>query len=204
MGNRWSTLIAPTQTGPVAALPTPHPEATPVLRGVQAPQQGIAAPADDRQLGRFTTRTAGPFWLGAHGGAGETTLAQLLGGIQCHHRWPAPEAGAPAPVVVLVARQDHAGLEAARSAAQDWAAGGHPEVVLAGLVVIAAAPGKTPRVLRGRTRVTAGGVPRTWTVPWIDDLHLTGTVAPDRLPKDAHKALVAIDEVATDIIEGKN
>ena len=204
MGNRWSGLIAPTQTGPVTVLPTPGPETTPVLRGVQAPQQGIVAPADDRRLGRFTTLVVGPFWLGVHGGAGETTLAHLLGGLECHHRWPAPEAGAPAPVVVLVARQDHGGLEAARYAAQDWAAGSHPEVVLAGLAVIAAAPGKTPRALRGRTRVTAGGVPRTWTVPWIDDLHLTGTVTPDRLPKGAHKALVAIDEVTTDIIEGKN
>jgi hypothetical protein len=205
VSNRWTGLVAPkTEDQSVSVMEEARPAAVPVLRGAQTPQQGISAPAEDRRLGQFLTSSAGPFWLGAHGGAGETTLMGLLGGFECHHRWPSPAPGASAPVVVLVARQTHRGLEAARLAAQDWAAGGHPEVLLAGLVVVAAVPGKTPRALRGQTRVTAGGVPRTWTVPWIEGLHLAGTVETDQLPKGAYEVLTAIDEALTETTEGKN
>jgi hypothetical protein len=204
MSNRWTGLVAPVQSGPVSVAEKPPSENNPVLRGAQVPQQGITAPADDKRLGCFPTSASGPFWLGVHGGAGETTLTELLGGFECHHRWPSPEPGTPAPVVFLVARETFRGLDAARLAARDWAAGGHAKVVLAGLVVVAAAPGRTPRELRGRTRVLAGGVPRTWTVPWVEDLRLQGSVDDDRLAKEAKEVLISIDEAVTEITEGKN
>lgn len=205
MSNRWTGLVAPAMGGgSLSVVEDTRPAEASVLRGVQTPQQGICAPSEDRRLGRFLSSTSGPFWLGVHGGAGETMLVELLGGFECHHRWPSPEEGAPAPVVTLVARETHRGLEAARLAARDWAAGRYPQLVLAGLVVVAAAPGKTPRSLRGQTRVTAGGVPRTWVLPWIEDLHLAGRVEDDRLTKEAREVLVAIDEAVTEITEGKN
>lgn len=152
-----------------------------VLRGSPAPQPCVTAPGGRHRLGVVTVADRGPWWLGVHGGAGESTMADLLGGTASAHRWPEPVQGGPRPLVVLVARQNARGLDAAGRAARDWASGSRPDVDLLGLVVIAAAPGKTPKPLRARTRVIAGGVPRTWMVPWIDSLHLTGDVtAPSR------------------------
>ena len=71
MGNRWAGFVAPgTGTQTVSLLEAAHPESPPVLRGAQAPQQGVSAPDGDRRLERFPTSSAGPYWLGAHGGAG--------------------------------------------------------------------------------------------------------------------------------------
>jgi hypothetical protein len=201
MGNRWTGLVTPgTGTQSVSLLGEVHPEAAPVLRGALAPQQGISAPDGDRRLGRFPTSSAGPYWLGAHGGAGETTFRELLGGAECHHRWPSPTPGAPAPVVVLLARQTHRGLEAARRAAQDWASGRHPEVVLAGLVIVAAAPGKTPKPLAVATRVVSGGVPSTWVVPWIEELRLTGAMDWESMAREPRKVLTALGEAVDELI----
>ena len=124
------------------------------------------------------------------------TFRELLGGVECHHRWPSPTPEAPSPVVVLLARQTHSGLEAARRAAQDWASGQHPEVVLAGLVIVAGTPGKTPKPLAAATRVISGGVPSTWVVPWIEELRLTGVVDWESLTREPRKVLTALGEAA--------
>ncbi|WP_396413477.1 hypothetical protein [Kocuria rhizosphaerae] len=124
---------------------------------------------------------------------------ELLGGLECHHRWPFPAPGAPAPVVILLARQTHRGLEAARLAAQDWAAGTHPEVVLAGLVLVAGAPGKTPKSLAAATRVISGGVPHTWVVPWIEELRLTGTADWESMAPGPRKVLTALGEAVDEL-----
>ncbi|MFI7493138.1 DUF6668 family protein [Kocuria sp. M4R2S49] len=201
MGNRWAGFVAPgTGTQTVSLLEAAHPESPPVLRGAQAPQQGVSAPDGDRRLERFPTSSAGPYWLGAHGGAGETTFRELLGGVECHHRWPSPTPEAPSAVVVLLARQTHGGLEAARRAAQDWASGQHPEVVLAGLVIVAGTPGKTPKPLAAATRVISGGVPSTWVVPWIEELRLTGATDWESMAREPRKVLTALGEAVDELI----
>ena len=201
MGNRWTELVAPGAGTPSLPLLQEAPaEPAPVLQGAQTPQHGISALDDDSRLERFLASSRGPYWLGTHGGAGETTFRELLGGVECHHRWPSPTSGAPAPVVVLLARQTHRGLEAARRAAQDWASGQHREVVLAGLVIVADTPGKPPKSLAAATRVIAGGVPSTWVVPWIEELRLTGAVDWESTAREPRKVLTALGEAVDELI----
>ncbi|MFK0294853.1 DUF6668 family protein [Streptomyces sp. NPDC090442] len=109
------------------------------------------------------------WFLGCHGGAGVTTLTRALpgGGTDAHRVWPAPVDHVRAPVV-LVARGHHDGLRAAQSAARQWASGVLPWVSLLGLVVVADAPGRPPKVLRDLQHLVSGGVPRAWSVPWVE------------------------------------
>lgn len=192
-GNRWATVLHEDDVQPVAApvAEFSNQDGVEVLTGTPAPQPGIEAPADGRLL-TFPTVDLGPWWLGVHGGAGESTLAELIGGHACGHRWPEPSDEGERAKVLLVARQTAHGLDAAARAARDWAAGSHPGVDLLGLVVVAGAPGKVPRTLRSRTRIVGGGVPRTWVVPWIESLHVEGQA--DDLPRSCESVLIAIGE----------
>ncbi|MFW1494664.1 DUF6668 family protein, partial [Vibrio parahaemolyticus] len=75
------------------------------------------------------------WWVGAHGGAGESTLAALMPGSQAAgHSWPRTASATPARTV-LVARSDAHGLRAAQAAMRQWAAGLVPSVEVLGLVV---------------------------------------------------------------------
>lgn len=203
MGNRWMGLVAPVvEIQRASVVDEVLPQTAPVLRGVHDPQRGISALSKDNRLERFLTPYRGPCWLGVHGGAGETVLAELLGGMACQHRWPlrpANEDEETPAVVFLVARQNKRGLDAASHAARDWASGAHPDVELQGLVLVADAPGKTPRSLAGQTRVVSGGVPRTWVVPWIEELRLTGAVDWESLAREPRKVLTVLGEAVDEI-----
>lgn len=137
------------------------------VSGPTRPQGGVVAPEPSERLPLVPVRP-GPslWWVGAHGGSGESTMSGLVAGwAAAGHRWPVTGAGER---VVLVARSSMGGLMAARTAARQWAAGGVPGVVLVGLVVVADAPGRLPRPLRQMSRLVGGGVPRTWHVPWVE------------------------------------
>lgn len=168
------------------------------VRGPQSPQPGIApVPKGDRLPRRASTSPATLWWLGVHGGAGETTLSALVTGSRAaDHAWPVPALqGSPAsPVgelagesvaqrVVLVARSHARGLLAAQRAAMDWASGGVPGIELVGLVVVADAPGRPPKALRDLADLVAGGVPRAWWVPWVEAWRLGQAPAQGRLPR---------------------
>ena len=162
--NPWlsrPTTPPPSQAAPVASVPD--------AVGPVAPQRGIPAPDRVDQLpihDRGTT--AALWWVGAHGGSGESTLAALMPGSQAAgHAWPRTPSQTPARTV-LVARGDARGLRAAQDAMRQWAAGLVPSVEVLGLVVMADAPGRVPRSLRDLLQVVSGGVPRTWTVPWVE------------------------------------
>lgn len=206
MVNRWGDYV--TQEPAVAPVVTETEirDAVEVLRGVAGPQQGLLGLAAGEGMARFLTDSSEVFWLGVHGGAGENTLVDLLGGVPCHHRWPSRTAADP-PVdpahVFLVARQNHRGLKAAQLAARDWAAGSHPTITLHGLVVIADTPGRTPKALNDQTRITAGGVPQTWVLPWIEELRLAGSVDPESLAREPRKVLTNIREVINTTIRAK-
>ena len=111
------------------------------------------------------------WWLGVHGGAGVSTLAELLpGGAHAHRCWPDPAFGGPR-AVVLVCRTHLAGLERARDAARQWASSDVPAgLLLGGAVAVADAPGRLPRPQSEALRLLSGAVPRLWTVPWIEEL----------------------------------
>ena len=159
------------------------------LTGPPAPHRGVPTPPPAAGLeSRRQGGGARLWWLGVHGGAGESTLAALMeGSTEAGHAWP-DVAGAPA-AVVLVARPSARGLDRAQAAATQWAAGATPDVRLLGLVLIADAPGRTPAPLHAWTKVLAGGVPRVWHLPWIEPLRLGADPLSVHLPRPARHLL---------------
>lgn len=157
--------------------------------GPVAPQPSVRAPdAVDRLARRAVTATAAVWWVGVHGGAGESTLAQLVQGSRAaQHAWPQHAGPAPLPVV-LVARSSVRGLTAAQRAATEWASGSVSGVDLLGLVISADAPGRLPRPLRDLSTLVAGGVPRMWQLPWIEQWR-TDAPSTETLPGSARRAL---------------
>ena len=148
----------PNESGPVNAAPL-------------TPQPGVATPSADQQLPRrrLARRELSTlvWWVGAHGGAGETSLEELLTGSRAAgHVWPiSPDPARPARTI-LIARTSYTGLCAAQRALRDWASGS-VAVDLLGLVLIADAPGKLPKELRGLVDLIDGAAPgATWVLPW--------------------------------------
>ena len=123
------------------------------------------------------------WWLGAHGGAGESTLEELFSGSRAaDHSWPLTAANVPPARVVLAARTHAHGLKAAQCAIREWAAG-DAQVLLLGLVLIADAPGRLPHGLRQLADLIAGGVPAVWSLPWIEAWRVGEPPAPHNAPK---------------------
>ncbi|WP_217634474.1 DUF6668 family protein [Herbiconiux ginsengi] len=132
------------------------------------------------------------WWLGVHGGAGESTLAALAAGSRpAQHGWPMADTPGTPSQVALVARTSWSGLTAAQRAATEWASGvlGN-SVQLVGLVLIPDVPGRLPKPLRDLQHVIAGGVPRVWTLPWVDAWRL-GPVDPSAPVPKEFRALLA-------------
>lgn len=160
----------------------------PPATGPQTPQNGVPAPAVDSILPvRDRTTSAGLWWLGTHGGAGESSLAALVDDwAEAEHSWPRPADGGTANVV-LVARTSMKGLRSAQAAATQWASGLVSETNVLGLVLVADAPGKLPRPLRDFARLVSGGVPRTWSIPWIDSWRMGEDPSTSDIPRDLRR-----------------
>ena len=116
--------------------------------------------------------------------------------------FPRPPRTCPVPVVV-VARTHARGLIAAQELAALAAGPGlHLATAydLAGLVLVADAPGKLPKPLAELAHLVSGGYPRTWRVPYVDAWRLgeppSAANTPDavaRIGQDLAKASAAID-----------
>ena len=118
-------------------------------------------------------------WLvAAHGGAGATSV--LRAGVDAvaadgGRSWPARGA------VVLVARTSTSGLEWARDAARQHAAGAAGDRLdLLGLVLVADAPGRLPSRTAALADLVCGAFPRVWQVPWLEEWRLASHT--ERLP----------------------
>jgi len=206
---RTATKVLSEPPAEPPAGPPAEPTADPVgqavgqARGPVAPQGGVdELDAVDRLPRRPAAASALAWWLGAHGGAGESTLAEWLPGSRtADHRWPTALAGPVDPAgvpsrVVLVCRSHARGLQAAQKALTDWASGAVPGVELLGLVVVADAPGRLPKPLRDLARLVGGGAPRVWHLPWIEAARYAptdGTTAP---PAPARKLLREVTHLA--------
>lgn len=200
--NPW--LSAPVRIELPPAPVTPPSQVT----GPTRPHPGLTGPR--RQLPVVQRVETPSLWLlGAHGGAGETTLASLVTSWSpAGHAWPTPAPttasawGPPAPTkVVLLARSNAQGLRAAQAAAYQWAANGVPEVDLVGLVVVADAPGRLPKALSQYVDVVAGGVPRLWMLPWVEAWRLGDVPPRSKLSRDVRSVvndLFAISHPAGD------
>lgn len=113
-----------------------------------------------------TEMSASVWWLGVHGGAGESTLETLfVGSRACDHLWPVGPIGAPTRVV-LVARTNAHGLRAVQTAVRD-ASERELAVSIRGLVLMADAPGRLPRQLRELAELVAGAASPVWRFPWV-------------------------------------
>jgi hypothetical protein len=120
----------------------------------------------------------GLYWVAAHGGAGVSLLTELVENTATlGARWPVPPSGRLP--VVLVARTSHAGLEALRDAAIDYATGGLPQLDVVAWAVIRDAPGKLPAALREQMNHLAGAAPVDdrgrgvlWDLPWVEEWRL--------------------------------
>ena len=192
--NRWVTLGAETINEPVAAIPEEPPF---IPTGATRPQLSVPQPDQaDRLLRRNVAgREPSFWWLGVHGGAGETSLARLDKGTKAaEHQWPLTAAGS---VIVLVARSNIPGLRAARLAATEWASRSLPAIQIAGLVVMADAPGRLPKEIRDFARVVGGGVPHMWHFPWVDAWRYGHDVAAEELPKEARTTLEQVHIAVT-------
>ena len=195
--NPWLTVAeqaATTEVAPRARRPAPT--------GASAPQPGVPVPGiADRLPRRDTLWPATLWWLGVHGGAGETTLARLATGTRtANHAWPIPTAPGTTHRVALVARNNYSGLIAAQRAAIEWASNSLGDSVqLVGLVLITDAPGRRPKTLRDLEQVIAGGVPRVWTLPWVEAWRIAETPLDTPLPKEFHQLFAELSLTATSI-----
>ena len=162
------------------------------LLGVTAPQYGVPVPdRADRLPQRKTPHVATTWWLGVTGGSGESTLASLArGSCPADHAWPIPENRGSVCRVVLVARTNYGGLAAAQRAAIEWASGVLGDAVrVDGLVLIPDMPGRMPKELRHLAQVVSGGLPHTWSLPWVDAWRFGPLDPSAELPKEFHAFL---------------
>lgn len=198
--NPW--VIGDPGAEPVQA-PTPPPMPTTrreVLRGPVAPQPSAVAVPEraDRLPQRTVHGGAALWWTGAHGGAGESTLATLAAGTRAgEHAWPVSGDRGGSSRVAIVARTNYAGLMAAQRIGREWASGAVPQSVeLVGLIVVADAPGRRPKELRQLEQHVAGGFPRLWTLPWVEAWRLAEPSAAT-MPREYRQVLADLNLTQT-------
>lgn len=196
-GEDWREWLPSSTTSPDEPRAAVEVEAVDVDEptGPVAPQPHVPLPEDALPVRR--THSSAALWVvGAHGGAGESSLAELDPSWQAAGRaWPELPTGAPVACVV-VARTNVRGLLAARTALTQWAASGAGESVrLLGLVLVADAPGKTPAPIRDLAKVVGGGAPRVWHVPWVEAWRL-GDPVTERVPRPVSKLVSTLRSLA--------
>jgi hypothetical protein len=118
--------------------------------------------------------------VGAHGGAGTSTVARLLNATDSGRLWPDPGQPGCSPRVVLTARTNAVGLMAASQALAGYFASSHPEgPYLAGFVLVPDAPGRVPRELNRRIAILASAT-MVYRLPWVRSWRLCETT-PDQV-----------------------
>jgi len=176
----------------VASVPAPRDEPTSRASGVLS--AGVLPTrwrAEVQLQSRLLTAEEGHvrcWWLGVHGGAGETTLAHLFAGVPAaEHRWPISDGLRTS--VVLVARTNFWGMKAAQAAMRDWSANYREQVDVLGLVLVADRPGRLPRPLLDLQRDLVGATPNLWLLPWVDIWTLGGIPSRENAPTREVEAL---------------
>ena len=161
---------------PVAAAPlhTARTPLRPVVPGICAPPVERRAPLWAQPIAPAPGMgTPNPhwWWLGAHGGAGVSTLTGLAAlSADSHRAWPSGDPS-QSPNVVLVCRTHLEGLERARDLLRQHTVGGllPPVLQVLGLVTVPDAPGKAPPTVRRAMKLVGAAAPRVWHLPWIED-----------------------------------
>jgi hypothetical protein len=187
--NSWILSPESTNTSDVDAHMPPAPHLSVQPAGIRTPDAEFLLPV------RMHSRGARLWWVGAHGGAAETTFAALHPDDEpSGHAWPALESGHP-PTAVVIARTNHSGLLAAQHASRHWASRTLPDLQLLGVVLVADAPGRLPRSLSSLATVVAGGFPRHWDIPWIPQWREGQPIASTRVPAQLTKLQRDLDSL---------
>jgi len=181
--SRGLTLVDSAALSPpiLAASSTPASSMSVAVRRADAPALSlpaaglVSAPPAGRCRDTTADRFDGVALLGAHGGAGVTSLLRAgldLVAVDADRRWP------PAGQVLLVARTSTSGLEWARDLARQHASGRAGDVELLGVVLVADAPGRLPARTAGLRDLVSGAFARTWQLPWLEEWRLAATSEP--------------------------
>jgi hypothetical protein len=130
------------------------------------------------------------WFLGVHGGAGESTLARLFAGFAAaHHAWPISPGPHTRTRVTLCARTSFWGMASVQASMRDWAANHRSHVDVVGLVLVADRPGKLPRPLRDLQQSLAGATPYLWRLPWAERWALGESPSRANAPRNEVEAL---------------
>jgi len=117
--------------------------------------------------------------VGAHGGAGTSTVARLLNATDSGRFWPEPGESGSSMRVVLTARTNAVGLMAASQALAGYCASSHSEgPYLAGFVLVPDAPRRLPKELNRRIAILASAT-MVYRLPWVRSWRLCETT-PDQ------------------------
>lgn len=147
-------------------------------------------------------------WLvGAHGGAGVSTLAHILAPMgDAGQAWPA---GVENPYCVLVCRSTKVGLERAHQAALQARAGHAGDIMLLGIAIVADTPGKLPKALNRKIGVIEQHF-RIWRIPYLEAIRVAdidelavwepGYEMPERKKRSRRKTPPVTDVPATEVI----
>lgn len=150
-------------------------------------------------------------WLvGAHGGAGVTTLSNMLAPFgDASQQWPSHDTH---PWCVVVARENYSGLAAAQQVVLQAATGQSGDCTVLGVITVADGPGKRPKKLTSSLRVIEEISP-VWRIGWIPELKVTAsnelaTWKPgDTVPKKRRRRSITetvpreVQEIATEILQ---
>ena len=149
----------------------------------------VSAPPAGRTLGSCAHLAGTVALLGAHGGAGVTSLLRAgldQVAVDAHRCWPR------AGQVLLVARTSTSGLEWARDLARQHASGQAGEVELLGLVLVPDAPGRLPARISGLRDLVSGAFGRTWHLPWLESWRLAASIEPLPAPPAVQQLLAEL------------
>lgn len=139
-------------------------------RGVHPPRADEMAAVWDQPIP--SDRPAAVWLLGAHGGAGVSTLCQWVSRAgDALGQWPAGH-GRQSPFVVIVAEESVRGLARAHALARQYAANAAgPSAHLLGVVTVARVPGKRPQAVRHQRELLTGLVDELWAIPFVPGLN---------------------------------
>ena len=185
-------------------IQNPWTQSNHVPQTVAAPELHTDVRRNNWRAGLIATHSAGglaawkpatyePLWaVGAHGGAGTTSLAKSLHLGDSGTRWPLNDT--QQTNVVVVARNHFAGLRAAQRAAIQWASGAFPTVSLHGLVLVPDLPGKQTKDLIDLEKLISGAFPAVWKTDFVSEWRI-GDAWKQPLPRSYKKLDTALSSV---------
>ncbi|MCZ4610295.1 hypothetical protein O3S80_42355 [Streptomyces sp. Lzd4kr] len=152
-----------TPQSPSGSRASAVPKRRPSRRPPAAAELGAPPRRTGAQRGRSRSEVG---WVKAHGGAGASTLAEAVGGVDIGGRWPRPSAGEPSRFLIVGRTNAHGLQSVSRVLGALEEGNASPKLELLGVVLVADAPGLLPLSLLRRIRVIRS-VTHVHRVPWI-------------------------------------